>query len=427
MNEMVGDGRPAYRITTLGCRVNRADSLAIERELLSRGYREATSKESPSVWIINTCAVTAEGARKSRKAVRRGVASGAKVLVTGCASGLEDWDSEGVDLVFSNEDKKDIALACEVTGGEATLWSASGLVRVPLKVQDGCTRYCTYCIVPYLRGAPYSLGVEEVLADAAAIEEAGAGETVVCGIDLGSYRGRDGEDIVDLVSRLISRAGRMQFRLSSLELSDIDGMLLDLMAAPNELCRHLHLPLQSGDGRVLSDMGRGYTPDQYKDAVRWIRDTVGEVSVTTDVMVGFPTETESAFYATAAMLEELGFSRVHVFRYSPRPGTKAFELGDPVAPAEKERRASVLRGIAWDNAARFHARFVGRIIPVLVEAAMSSEPGHLFGRSEGFAGVVLKGDPQLIGRRLSVRVTSSDASVIRAEALEDAGTHSTER
>jgi threonylcarbamoyladenosine tRNA methylthiotransferase MtaB len=423
---MSEEGRPAYRITTLGCRVNRADSLAIERELLSRGYREATSGESPSVWIINTCAVTSEGARKSRKAVRRGVASGARVLVTGCASGLEDWDAEGVDRVFSNEDKKDVASACEVAGGEGTPWSASGLVRVPLKVQDGCTRYCTYCIVPYLRGAPCSRSVDEVLADAAAMEEAGAGEAVVCGIDLGSYRGPGGEDIVDLASLLLSRADRLQFRLSSLELSDIDDRLLQLMAATNDLCRHLHLPLQSGDAQVLSDMGRGYTPDRYRETVRSIRESVGEVSVTTDVMVGFPTETETAFDATAAMLEELGFSRVHVFRYSPRPGTKAFELGDPVAPAAKERRASVLRGIAQDNAARFHARFVGRIIPVLIEAAMSSEPGHLFGRSEGFAGVVLEGGPELIGRRLSARVTSSDASVIRAEVVEDPGTHSTE-
>jgi len=418
--------RPAYRITTLGCRVNRADSLAIERELLSGGYREAVPGERPSVWIVNTCAVTAEGARKSRKAVRRGVASGARVIVTGCAAGLEDWDSEGVDRVFRNEDKGDVASACGGTVEGSIPWSASGLVRVPLKVQDGCTRYCTYCIVPYLRGTPYSRTVEDVLADASAIERAGAGEAVVCGIDLGSYQGRGGEDVVDLVELLLSNSSGIQFRLSSLELSDIGDRLLRLMAAANDLCRHLHLPLQSGDAGVLRDMGRGYTPAEYRNTVRTIRDSVDGVAVTTDVMVGFPTESEAAFDVTASMLEELAFSRVHVFRYSPRPGTKACELGDPVPPAEKERRAAVLRGIAAGNAARFHARFVGRIIPVLVEAVMSSEPGYVFGRSEGFAGVVLEGGPELIGRRLSARVTSSDESVLRAVVVDSAGTDSSE-
>lgn len=383
--------------------------------MASKGYREASDSEPPAVWIVNTCAVTAEGARKSRKAVRRCVSSGARVIVTGCAASLEDWTARGAAGVFSNDEKPGIASwACPDDGGAPVSFTASGLVRAPLKVQDGCRRYCSYCMVPYLRGRPYSRTVRDVLADAVALREAGAREAVICGIDLGSYEGPEGEKLVDLVEALLGMAPSMHLRLSSLAHSDIDDRLLALMAADNNLCRHLHLPMQSGDARVLADMRRGYTPRDFEQKVEEIRASVPGVAVTTDVMVGFPTESEEAFDVTAAMLESLGFARVHVFRYSPRPGTKAFALGDPVSALEKDRRSEVLRGIAAMNAGRFHARFVGRIMPVLVEATMKTEPGCVFARTESFVGVIIEGSRDLVGRSIVARIKASNSDGLRA-------------
>ncbi len=409
-----GGRRPTFRVTTLGCRVNRADSHTLERELSICGYAPAGRGEVPTVWIVNTCAVTAEGARKSRKAVNRAVASGSRVLVTGCDSTLEEWDS-GVERVFCNEEKRDIVTAaCPSTGGSSLDWSASGIVRVPLKAQDGCTRYCSYCVVPYLRGTPRSRSVEEVVAEARLLRDAGAGEIVLCGIDLGSYRGESGERLTDLVAILLEDFGDTWLRLSSLEVGDVDDELLDLLAADNVVCRHLHLPMQSGDDGVLSDMNRPYTAGEYVEKVRHIKERLPSAAVTTDVMVGFPTETPDSFRASASTLEELSFSRVHIFPYSPRPGTSAFPLGDPVSAAEKYERARELREIAASNAREFHAGFVGRIIPVLVEAAMKSQPGLLFARSEGFAPVFIEGGKEMIGGKVEARVASSDVEGLRA-------------
>jgi len=412
-----------YRVSTLGCRVNRADSMAIERDFALRGFRRAEPDEVPDIWVVNTCAVTAEGMRKSRKLARRCARSGAHVIVTGCGADLDPdvFNVPGVESIVANVDKDKVARQASEgdaspspTGGAVCKWTPKELVRVPVKVQEGCNRYCTYCIVPYLRPPTSSRQIESVVEEVRELGALGAGEVILCGIDLGSYRDPvRGEGLEALARSISDECGGMWLRLSSIELSDIGPGLASAMAEGGALRRHLHVPLQSGDERVLADMGREYTPEQFAGRVRRLRELVPGLSMTTDVIVGFPTEDESAFESTARMIDEIAFSRVHVFKYSPRPKTAAVSLGDPVEPGVKEARATALRELARGTALRFHECFVGRIIQVLVEAAMESEPGRVFGRAESFAGVIFDGYPALVGRTVDVRVTDADPEGLR--------------
>ncbi len=412
-----------YRVITLGCRVNRSDSLEIERELSRRSFKRSSRGEPPDLWVVNTCAVTVEGMRKSRKAVRKCLRAGGEVVVTGCAVAFDPgaFEEMGVSVLVENEQKGSLAGLAGVACGPArgtgpAVLGQPELARIPIKVQDGCRRYCTYCIVPYLRGCPYCRDVESVVADVRYYRDAGAGEVILCGIDLGSYSDTStGEGLEHLALKAAEEAGDMWVRLSSLDLTDVSERLISMLGEDGNLCGHLHIPLQSGDHGVLRDMGRGYGPEEFRRKVDEIRRKVPDVIVTTDVMVGFPTEDERAFENTRLFLEEMSFSRVHVFRYSPRPGTAAFSLGDPVGPTEKRERAMELRRIARETAKRFHQSLIGRIIAVLIEAEMESEPGMVFGRTQGFAGIIAPGDGGMVGRKVLMRVTSAGPRWIRGE------------
>jgi threonylcarbamoyladenosine tRNA methylthiotransferase MtaB len=406
-----------YRVTTLGCRVNRADSLMIEKHLAARGYSRALPGDTPDIWVVNTCAVTAEGMRKSRKAVRKIAASPASVIVTGCGVDFEPeaFTLEGVSSVVRNKDKGVLVdAACTTVGVDCGVdLSPEELVRVPVKVQEGCARYCTYCVVPHLRPGPYCKSIRDVELEARDLEERGVGEIILCGIDLGTYSDPEsGAGLAELVDAVSRAAPSMWLRLSSIELTDVDDALIERMR-DGSLCRHLHVPLQSGDLDVLRAMGRNYTPSFFEERVGRIGDIVPGVSVTSDIMVGFPGETDEAFENSLGVVRRLEFSRLHIFKYSPRRGTKAYALGDPVPPEVKKRRAQAMRDAAARSAAAFHDRLVGRIIPVLVEGAMDSEPGRLFGRAESFAGAIFDGGSDLIARRVGLMVEEGGLEGIR--------------
>ncbi|MFH1149865.1 MAG: MiaB/RimO family radical SAM methylthiotransferase [Actinomycetota bacterium] len=411
-----------YRVTTLGCRVNRADSLAIERQLAGAGYRRAAPGETPSVWVVNTCAVTGEGMRKSRKAVRRSAASGARVFVTGCGVDFdpEAFDVEGVESLMDNAGKPGIARSMTpLRGGvPAESWAPEDLTRVPVKVQEGCERRCSYCVVPHLRPDPYSRSMRDVLSEVRLLKGSGVGEVILCGIDLGGYRDPEtGADLVALAQRVLEDAAPSWVRLSSIELSDVTDGLVGLIGEEQGLCPHLHLPLQSGDGGVLRDMARSYTPEWFLERISVLRERAPGISITTDVMVGFPTEGDEEFENTARVLEAMSVSRVHVFRYSPRRGTAAHPMGDPVDPAVKRARALAVRGIAARSAQRFQEGLVGRIIPVLVEGEMPGEPGNLFARTRWFTGMVIPKGRQRTGEILEGVAGAVEGGLLRGEAV----------
>ncbi len=401
-----------YRVTTLGCRVNRADSLQLESDLRDRGLKRAGSGETPDVWVVNTCAVTAEGMRKSRKAARRAALEGARVLVTGCGVDydLSAWSGKRVMELFPNAAKASMigaALGDEREGVPFREVDPGELVRVPLKVQDGCSRFCAYCIVPYLRPRPFSRCSREVARQAEALCAGGTGEIILCGIDLGSYREpSSGEGVGRLVEEVSRACGDTWLRLSSIEFGDVDETVIEQMNT-GRLCEHLHLPVQSGSDEVLARMGRGYTAGEFERAVSDLRGAVEDLAVSGDIMVGFPGETEEHHRETLGVIERIAFSRLHVFKYSPRPGTRAFEMGDTVAPEVKDGRAAEVRRIGRRCASMFHEGFVGRIIQVLVEGPLSTRPGTMFGRSRNFAGVVFAGSGELLGRKVRVEVTEA--------------------
>ncbi|MDD5556166.1 MAG: tRNA (N(6)-L-threonylcarbamoyladenosine(37)-C(2))-methylthiotransferase MtaB [bacterium] len=391
-----------FTVVTLGCKVNQYDGQLIREDLLAAGYGAAAPGAAADLCVVNTCAVTGAGEAKSRRAVARAVREhpSATVIVTGCCA---DYDPAafaaipGVARVAGNRLKRRIARIAGAGArpdGAAAVSGLEGRTRAFIKVQDGCDAACGYCVVPLVRGRPRSRPPEEILGEAAVLASRGHAEIVLCGIRLGRY-GRDrGEE--GALARLIGGLERIgplaRIRLSSIEPADIDGALLSRMAAGGKLCPHLHLPLQSGDAGVLEAMNRGYSPGDFRELVRRVRRLVPDASLTTDVMVGFPGETEEAFGRTVAMVEEAAFARVHIFSYSPRRGTAAWRLGDPVPPAAKERRRAVLGEAARRTAAAWRSRFIGGRVELLVQGPRARRPGLWWGLTREYLPLFFPGE-----------------------------------
>lgn len=394
--------RITFAIHTLGCKVNQCDSERLASELCKLGFERRQFGEPADVCIINTCAVTHVAEQKSRKAVSRArrMYEGSLVVAIGCGVELDRLRgncSYGIcDASFGVREPGEIAREillrarsrmreseCSRVGeadasqGEQVvtkcgeLGSARKRVRSNLKVQDGCDRMCAYCIVPFLRGKPRSRPIEEVVAEAKALISCGCREVVLTGVCLGSYGSdlSDGVDIVKLVERLCKLDGLVRLRLSSLDPRDVSEDLILLASSCEKVCPHFHISLQSGDDEVLRAMNRGYTTAQYERIVNSIRDDIPDVAITTDVLVGFPVETEKHFERTLQFVERMGFARVHVFKFSPRPFTKAASMQPLIPSDELNRRMEVMLSLARELSFRFKSRFIGRQLDILVEEA----------------------------------------------------------
>jgi threonylcarbamoyladenosine tRNA methylthiotransferase MtaB len=413
----------------VGCKVSQADGQEALEGLAAAGLEPVTSRELADVVVIHTCCVTAEAERKSRRLVRRMVSAGKRVVVAGCAAALrpEQFASEGV-TVASQPDWARIAGELTGAGGDASgcpagarcvssgVGALDGILdgtsdgaldgagqgseprvdaaplrggassqgvratsgtrtRLVLKVQDGCAGVCTYCVVRLVRGEPRSTPLEAALEAARAGLARGCGEVVLSGIDLGAWRddaaararepGRGGARLPELVAAVAELEGLKRVRLSSIEPRHVTPALVELLAHPR-VARHLHVPLQSADDGVLHAMRRPYTFEKYLDVVEGLRRVPGGAMLSTDVIVGFPTEDEAAFARTLQALESGLFGRVHVFAYSPRPGTAAAELPPLPAAVVKERMGRALSAAEAAALAARHAT-VGREAEVLVE------------------------------------------------------------
>ncbi|WP_449241220.1 tRNA (N(6)-L-threonylcarbamoyladenosine(37)-C(2))-methylthiotransferase MtaB [Desulfoscipio gibsoniae] len=381
-------------LTTLGCKVNQYESAALEELFRRRGYRVVDFDSPADVYIINTCTVTHLGDRKSRQLIRRAGRTNpeAVVAVTGCYAQTapdEVLKVEGVDLVVGAGHRADIVdLVESLSKGnqikavediarcrefeELPGESHQGRVRAFLKIQEGCENYCAYCIIPYARGPLRSRAPENVLDGVRSLVARGFKEVVLTGIHTGAY-GRDKHEGVNLVRLLASLAnvpGLVRLRLSSLEPNDITPELLDLMAEGPPFCRHLHIPLQSGDDYILKRMRRRYDTNFFRRLAAGVRDKLPEAGITTDIMVGFPGEEDEHFRNGCAFVREMQFSALHVFKYSPRRGTPAAEFPGQVDPRVKEMRSRELINIGHALARSFAARHLDKILPVLVEQAV---------------------------------------------------------
>lgn len=386
------DRQRTFTLLTLGCKVNQYDSEAIARRLRGFGWRQVPFGEPADACVVDTCTVTAVADRKSRKAVHRATrARGDMVVaVTGCGP---TWNSqafaeiEGVTLIIGNEGKERLAerivalVEGEATGDEGTDPSPAKAeadrspaveqrVRAFLKVQDGCNRQCTYCIVPRVRGRETSRPLSEVVSEGRARIAEGYRELVVTGVRLGGYRDPTNGNVralASLLQELNKLEGLRRIRLSSLDPPDLTPGVIRVLASADKVCEHVHLALQSGDDEVLRTMRRGYRVETFLTAVRALRERVPQAALTTDVLVGFPGETEEQFQNTLEVCREAEFSRLHVFRFSPRPGTPAATMPRQVSAKEKKRRSQELRAVGKELAVRFARRFLGRSVEVLVE------------------------------------------------------------
>ncbi len=357
----------------VGCKVSQADGEEALAELAAAGLLPARLRETADVIVVHTCCVTAEAERKSRRLVRRLAGDGRRVIVAGCAAALhpEQFDAPGVN-VAARPDWAALAAASLAEGSSSQdVAPPVGASRRPaartrfvLKVQDGCSGSCSYCVVRLVRGRPRSRSLRDALAAARAGLARGCGEIVLSGIDLGAWQ--DGESrLPDLVLGLADLPGLARLRLSSLEPRHLDERLLEALAHPR-VARHLHVPLQSADDAVLTVMRRHSTFAQYSAAVARMQARLGDCMLSTDVIVGFPAEDDAAFERTLAALGSGLFGRAHVFAYSPRPGTAAAEL--PPLPAALVRQR-MQRALAAAEAAARSARraALGRAAEVLIE------------------------------------------------------------
>ena len=360
-------------ILTLGCKVNEAESDSLLAGLEARGWETSCVPCAADLYIINTCAVTAEAEKKSRQAVARlkKFNPSAPILVCGCASQRdpEAFSARDGVTVVTGTMRKDRIL--ELIGGHGVyLETERAFCELPapkrthtrqnIRIQDGCDRFCSYCIIPYLRGRSRSRNMESVLAEARTCT---AREIVLTGIDITSYR--DGEhDLGDLLLFLKDIPARI--RLGSLEEGVVTREFLEKMRAAGNVCEHFHLSLQSGSDAVLRAMNRRYTRRQYLDACALIYEYFPDAAITTDIIVGFPTETEEDFKESLSIVEEAGFARVHAFPYSSRPGTVAAKKKQLPAEVKRERMTRML-ACAQRAEERYLARFAGRTLTALFE------------------------------------------------------------
>jgi len=403
---------------TLGCKVNRVESEKIAAELLGQGVQVA-EESAADVIVINTCTVTGEADAKARKAVRHALRLDRQpvVVVTGCLASVDAVALTALgERVIVEADKSRVAdrVAMHLALRPARQAAAPTPVprtgdlfrtRVSIKIEDGCDNFCTYCIVPYARGVPRGEPLADIVAEAETLVAVGVSELVLTGINLGRYRDPHSDaDLADLIAA-VAATGVARLRLSSIEPPDLTPRLLAVLAETPSACAQLHVPLQSGSDEVLSAMGRAYTSAEFRGLVTAARETLPGLTLTTDVIAGFPTETAENHAETLAFIESLGFSKLHVFRYSERPGTPAAAL--PQVPAAvRSERAAELRALGEKLRAEFLSAHVGGEVEVLVEAA---EGGRVCGTTRDYVRVELPG----------TGLARGDVSVVRVEAVRD--------
>jgi len=404
---------------TLGCKVNQYETEKMAEDFLANDFELVDFHDQADVYVINSCTVTQTADSKSRRAVRSAAQRNpqAAVILTGCFAETTSEKIDGVAEIIGNREKNRLVeraiTLLQSSGISPTLSSPAPetlttgpltRTRSLLKIQDGCDQFCAYCAVPLARPDMWSKPFEEVIQEANQVADKGYKEIVLVGIRLGRYEA-NGRNLTDLLEGLANVNGISRIRLSSIELTDIPEGLTELIASEEKVCRHLHIPLQSGDDEMLSRMNRPYTSSDFLSFVAQVREAVPDIGITTDIMVGFPGETSEQFENTCLCAQKAQFSRAHIFRYSPRPGTASASLPDDVSPAEKERRSENLTRITREDAHRFASRLLGKEVSILVEGK-EFRPGELSGLTDNYIRVFFEADRQLTGSIVKVRIES---------------------
>jgi threonylcarbamoyladenosine tRNA methylthiotransferase MtaB len=365
-------------LITLGCKVSQYDSAQLERMILGRGGEVVPPSPHSEAFLICGCAVTDKAVKEAKQVSRRlrRLNPRAPVILYGCIGELAHRSGE--ENAFPPRDKEGVLLKLGLKGKAEDALPSWHRTRGVVKVQDGCDRFCSFCIVPHLRGKPQSRKLEEVIKEVEELSRVGFKEVVLTGVHLSSY-GKDlheSLDIFSLLEALEKIPGIERIRLSSMEPVDLDREKINRLGRISKLCPHFHLPLQSGSDRILKSMNRGYTLYHYLSLVDACKSTWPDPAITTDIMVGFPGETEEDFQLTLKALETVGFARIHAFRYSPRPFTLAENFPDQVEDKVKRERMVRLRLMASKLSLAYQEKFLGKVLPVLLEELFSPNEGE---------------------------------------------------
>lgn len=426
---------PTVAFFTLGCKVNQFETDSLAELFRSRGYNVVPFEQQADVYVINTCTVTNSGDRKSRQMIRRAARPGSVVVVTGCYAQTEPGEVlniPGVDLVVGTQGRERIVdlveeqrrgMAPRSIVGELSsrfedipAYEFAGRTRAMVKIQEGCRQFCSYCKVPFARGPLRSMPADDVLGRVRALIDRGYKEIVLTGIHLGLYeRETGGAGLANLVRRVLDLPGLVRLRLGSLEPMDFDDHLIALFESQSPLCPHLHLPLQSGSDEVLQRMRRPYAAEEFLRLVERLRGANPDLAVSTDIIVGFPGETDARFAESYRFCERVGFSRMHVFQYSPRRGTPAAEWPDQVPAVVKRDRGRSMRALGRNMAVAYHRRFIGCEVRVLTE---EQQGDTWFGLTPHYVRAGFRRASTGPNETHRVMVKSADAQGVRGEAAD---------
>ena len=424
---------------TLGCKLNFAETSTIARSFSDELFERVTPDSHADIFVINTCSVTDTADRKCRQAVRKIIHHnpGAFIAVVGCYAQMNPGEAasiEGVDLVLGTNEKFDVASyidnldkkstaevhSCETIDGSdfRTSWSAGDRTRSFLKVQDGCDYHCSYCTVPLARGSSRNPYISEIVAEASEIVRSGVQEIVLTGVNVGDFGKSTGEKLEDLLKSLIAIGGLKRLRLSSIEPNLLTDNIVELISGDPVLMPHIHMPLQSGNDKILGLMRRRYRRDIFSDRVMRIRELMPGASIGADVIVGFPGETDKDFEETLHFLDSLPLTYLHVFTFSPRPGTPAASMHDHVKTSVKEFRSKQLIRLSERRRTLFMQTASRQEAEVLFEKKNST--GMISGFTENYIRVVVPYANGLSGTLRKVKLTTvRDDSCMNAELIED--------
>lgn len=417
---------PQVAFTTLGCKVNQFETEVIEGLFRRKGYTVGPFEDTADIYVINTCSVTHLGEKKSRQLIRRANRTNpdAVIVVTGCYAQVSPDKIEaieGVDVIVGTRDRQKIVdLAEEAARSRRQIKSVTdimaadqfediplhhipGRTRAFLKIQEGCTNFCTYCIIPYARGPLRSRPLASINTEARKMVAAGFKEIVLTGIHLGAY-GRDSNgqlDLIDAIKTVLDIPGLIRLRLGSLESVEVSNDLLKLMQQDPRVCPHLHLPLQAGSNDVLARMNRHYTIQEYSKLLSHIRSNVPNIAISTDIIVGFPGETSTIFEESLPVIERMEFSHIHIFPYSVRSGTPAANFTGQVPESEKKYRVNLLQRIADQALKNFTLRFVGHNKEIIFE---TETQGCVEGLTDNYIRVYSAANSEMTGQMKMVRL-----------------------
>ncbi|WP_073997853.1 tRNA (N(6)-L-threonylcarbamoyladenosine(37)-C(2))-methylthiotransferase MtaB [Anaerococcus urinomassiliensis] len=403
-----------FNIITLGCKVNQYESEAVEELFLQKGYEKAHS--NADIYVINTCTVTNMSDRKSRQMISKARRDNpdAIVAVMGCYSQVKPEEVakiEGVDIVLGSRNKENVVDLCEdilqnknaidkiiapsesKTFEELQISNQTEMTRAYIKIQDGCNMYCSYCLIPYARGNIVSRDIDSIVEETKRLADNGFKEIVLTGIHVASY-GKDFDSdisLIDVIEAVASVEGICRIRLSSMEPRHISRDFLERMKETGKACDHFHLSLQSGSDDILKAMNRKYDRKMYREKVDLIREVFPNAGLTTDIIVGFPNESEENHKETMEFVDEIKFAKTHLFKYSPREGTRAAKMGGQIDGNIKKQRLHDLERIEEKNRMDFLKKQIGKVLEVLIESKSDLE-GYSGGYSTNYLKVNVKND-----------------------------------